>query len=353
MSSSSASRSSAASRSSSSSKASSSRSSSHSSTQAAPPKNGDKPADKPSSGSSSSHKSGSVPSRTGHSSNHNYNAGHSYSRQTDSPRGQVRFDNHGKRVHPHSRSIIPHDRPGSFYGRDHHYYGYRVSYLPRYERRRYWGRDFYYYNNIWYRHRLGYYYVCRPPYGVLFDIALYNLELDVLNFAWYTHSYHAYTVVNSNYSTINEQNRIIAQNNATIAAQNAAIAQNNATLAAQQAQAATEQLAQEQQYAQKAEESYLLAAKLGLVQSYADAGVEYYYDDGVFFTVDGAKQYRTIVPPAGALIKALPDDYEMVTLADGQKYYRVDDTIFRMVVSDGVPYFEVIGQVQSDTVVIK
>lgn len=287
--------------------------------------------------------------------NRGYNPGHSYSRQTDSPRGQVRFDHQGKRVHPHNRSIITYDRPGSFYGSHHHYYGYRVSYLPRYERRRYWGRDFYYYNNIWYRHRLGYYYVCRPPYGVLFDIALYNLELDVLNFAWYTHSYHTYSVVNSNYSTINEQNRIIAQNNATIAEQNAAIAQNNATLAAQQADIASQEQANAaaQQYAQKAEESYLLAAKLGLVQSYADAGVEYYYDDGVFFTVDGAKQYRTIVPPAGALIKALPDDYEMVTLADGQKYYRVDDTIFRMVVSDGVPYFEVIGQVQEDTRVIK
>ena len=252
-------------------------------------------------------------------------------------------------MHPHSRSIITYDRPGRFFGPDHHYYGDRVNYLPRYECRRYWGRDYYYYDHIWYRHRHGCYYVCRPPYGVLFDIALYNLELDVLNFAYYTHHYHTYSVVNSNYSTINEQNSIIAQNNATIAEQQAVIAQNQATIAQNQATIAEQQAAA----AQKADESYMLANRLGLIQSYADAGLQYYYDDGVFFVVGSDKQYKTIVPPAGALIKALPDDYEQVTLSDGNQYYRVDDTIYRMVVNDGVPYFEVLGQVQENTRVIK
>ena len=171
----------------------------------------------------------------------------------------------------------------------------------------------------------------------------------MLNFAYYTHHYHTYTVVNSNYSTINEQNSIIAQNNATIAEQQAIIAQNQATIAQNQATIAEQQAAA----AQKADESYMLANRLGLIQSYADASAQYYYDDGVFFVVGSDKQYKTIVPPAGALIKALPDDYEQVTLSDGNQYYRVDDTIYRMTVSDGVPYFEVLGQVQDGTRVIK
>ncbi|MBP5721118.1 MAG: hypothetical protein J6W82_08660, partial [Bacteroidales bacterium] len=85
---------------------------------------------------------------------------------------------------------------------------------------------------------------------------------------------------------------------------------------------------------------------LGLVQSFASNGQDYYYDDGVFFMADPKGQYKVIVPPAGALIKALPEDYEVVTLADGKEYYQVDDTIYRMTVSDGVPYFEVLGQIQ-------
>jgi hypothetical protein len=34
----------------------------------------------------------------------------------------------------------------------------------------------------------------------------------------------------------------------------------------------------------------------------------------------------------------------MVTLADGNEYYKVDDTIYRVVVIEGKPYFEVLGQ---------
>ena len=40
-----------------------------------------------------------------------------------------------------------------------------------------------------------------------------------------------------------------------------------------------------------------LASQLGLVQSYADASVNYYYQDG---------SYYVIVPPAGALVEELP-----------------------------------------------
>ena len=73
----------------------------------------------------------------------------------------------------------------------------------------------------------------------------------------------------------------------------------------------------------------------------------------MFFIKGTDGEYKVIVPPAGALIKALPDDYETVKLADNNLYYKVDDTIYRMTVTDGVPYFEVLGQLQENTVVMK
>ena len=51
----------------------------------------------------------------------------------------------------------------------------------------------------------------------------------------------------------------------------------------------------------------------------------------------------TIVPPAGALIEELPEDYRTVILG-GEEYYAVDDTVYRMTVVGGSPYFEVLGQ---------
>ena len=57
--------------------------------------------------------------------------------------------------------------------------------------------------------------------------------------------------------------------------------------------------------------------------------------------IDG--QYQTIIPPAGAIISELPDDYETIVLG-GQEYYKVDNTIYRTVAIDGKAYFEVLGQ---------
>ena len=51
----------------------------------------------------------------------------------------------------------------------------------------------------------------------------------------------------------------------------------------------------------------------------------------------------TIVPPAGALVKELPDDYDVITLGD-EEYYKVDDTVYKLSIIDGTPYFEVLGQ---------
>ncbi|MBQ4192416.1 MAG: hypothetical protein II647_03515, partial [Bacteroidales bacterium] len=87
-------------------------------------------------------------------------------------------------------------------------------------------------------------------------------------------------------------------------------------------------------------------SRLGLFQSYANANQQYYYDDGIFFIEGANGQYQTIVPPAGALIAELPDDYEIITL-DGVEYYKVDDTVYRTVVVDGKALFEVLGQLQN------
>ena len=279
------------------------------------------------------------------------NHSHSYDRQTQAPNG-VRFDNGGRRVHPHNRPYMEWSRPGHFYGHDPHYFGYRVHYLPHYRRVRYWGLDYYLYNDIWYRPWNGVYVVCRPPYGVVFARELYALELDVIRFSYYNRVYREYQAINSNYSTIQEQNKLIAENNALIAQQNAVIAEQNATIAQQNA-AAKQQETTVDMNTLKSLASYKLATSLGLIQSFASSSTEYYYDDGVFFVLGSDGQYKTIIPPAGALIKALPDDYEAVTLSDGNEYYKVDDTIYRMTVTDGVPYFEVLGQVQSNTLVVK
>ena len=184
--------------------------------------------------------------------------------------------------------------------------------------------DYYICDGIYYRWWNDCYYVCRPPFGIFFDRALYNLDLVLCDFAYYSTVRRTYRIVNDNYRTIAEQNDIIAQNNATIAAQNAAIANGNLA----------------------ADASYNLASRLGLFQSYANANQQYYYDDGIFFIEGANGQYQTIVPPAGALIAELPDDYEIITL-DGVEYYKVDDTVYRTVVVDGKALFEVLGQLQN------
>lgn len=182
---------------------------------------------------------------------------------------------------------------------------------------------YYCYNDIWYRPYAGYYVVCRPPFGTVLAA---NLIADM---TWAAINFSYYNTVAQTYSQINENNQYIAQ-------QNAVIAQNNATIAAQNAQIAAGQ--------QQAQAAYTLANQLGLIQSYAAAGSPYYYQDGVFYSVDASGQYSVIVPPAGALVETLPEDYDMITLADGNEYYMVDDTVYKVTIVEGKPYFEVLGQ---------
>ncbi len=227
-----------------------------------------------------------------------------------------------ERIPPRHRDPMPYGRAVRFWDGGHHYFGYRVSYLPtRYVRVEYWGIPYYMLDGIYYRHYGGYYYVCRPPFGVFFDPVLDNLAYTVCRFSYYYDVYNTYRTINENAQTIASQNATIAANNATIARQNADIALNT----------------------ERAAKSYKEADRLGLVQSYADAGVEYYYEDGVFFIKDKNGKYVTIVPPAGALVQELPDDYDTITL-NGEEYYKVDDTVYKLTIIDGSPYFEVLGQ---------
>ena len=229
-------------------------------------------------------------------------------------------------VPPHHRDFIDHGRIDRFYAPHHHYFGYRVRVLPSYYDHWYaWHRNYYFYDGIFYRPFGSYYVVCRPPWGYTVADALLDASLVALDFAWYSSINRSYSVIDDNYATIAEQNATIAANNATIAAQNEAIERTKV----------------------KASESYDLASSLGLVQSYADASVKYYYQDGTFYIVNANGEYEVIVPPAGAIVPSLPDDYETITL-DGKEYYRVDETVYRSVIVEGKPSLEVLGQLTGE-----
>ena len=232
-------------------------------------------------------------------------------------------DHNVHRIPPRDRDFMHYDRPGHFYDHHHpHCFGFRVEVLPpRYEVVRYFGIDYYIYNDVYYRPYRGHYIVCRPPFGVTIARSVVDISFATVNFAYYSNVYRTFGAIDANNRYIDQQNRIIAQNNATIMAQNRAIAMNpNSALS-----------------------SYEIANRLGLVQSYAYADRNYFYQDGVFYIVNAGGQYQVIVPPAGALVQNLPEDYDIITLG-GVQYYRVDDTVYRLTLVSGSPYLEVLGQ---------
>lgn len=253
-------------------------------------------------------------------------------RQNSGSRGPSRMDNskdfriedhNVHRIPPRDRDFMAYDRPSHFYDHHHpHCFGYRVEVLPpRYKVVTYYGVNYYIYNDVYYRPYGGHYIVCRPPFGVTIALPIANLTFAAVNFAYYSNVYRTYGTIDANNRYIDQQNRIIAQNNATILAQNRSIAMNpNAAMS-----------------------SYEIANRLGLVQSYAYADRNYFYQDGIFYIVNGSGQYQVIVPPAGALVQALPEDYDIITLG-GVQYYRVDDTVYRLTLVSGTPYLEVLGQ---------
>lgn len=221
---------------------------------------------------------------------------------------------------------MPYNRPARFWNHGHHCFGYRVTYLPsHYVRHYYCGIPYYLCDGIWYRHYHNCYYVCRPPFGYIFDPIAADIVLATCRFAYYNDVYNSYNVINENAQLIMSQNETIAANNALIAQQNADIAMNS----------------------QRAQAAYATASSIGAVQSYADASTEYFYQDGVFYVKNADGQYTVIVPPAGALVDELPDDYDTVTI-EGVEYYKVDDTLYRMTIVDGKACFEVLGQLTGE-----
>ena len=196
------------------------------------------------------------------------------------------------RVPPRERDFIAWDRPGLGYFWDNrpHYFGYRVHVLPpRYRRITHWGIDYYFYEGIYYRPFGSVYVICRPPFGTPLERAIDRALFNLVRFSYYCNTYRTYNTVFDNYNVIAQQNLIIAQNNA------------------------------------------------------AYANSDYFYQDGVFYSVSASGTYTTIVPPAGALVSSLPDDYETIVM-NGIEYYMVDNTVYRTTLFDGQPYLEVLGQ---------
>jgi len=226
------------------------------------------------------------------------------------------------RIAPRYRDPMPWDRAGYFWGDHPHYYGYRIHSLPpKWRRISHWGIDYYYYNGIYYRPFGGSYVVCRPPFGTPLEVAIDRALFHAIRFAYYCDTYRTYSRTFDYYNVIARQNLIIAQQNARLVAKNSSYAIN----------------------ANRALSAYELANRLGLVQSYAYANSEYFYQDGVFYTISASGTVSTIVPPAGALVTSLPDDYEIIVM-DGIEYYMVDNTVYRTTLFEGVPYLEVLGQ---------
>lgn len=73
------------------------------------------------------------------------------------------------------------------------------------------------------------------------------------------------------------------------------------------------------------------------------ASVPYFYDRGVFYIERRADYYETVVPPIGAIVPEIPDDYTIVVI-DGYEYYQVDRTLYKFIDYNGQPAFEVVGQ---------
>lgn len=263
-------------------------------------------------------------------SNNRPHAGHPDKPKPGTPKPDFKPGNHNRPVpvhhpkpHPRDREFTHYSKPAYHWTVTPHYYGYRVRTLPiNVVKHIYGGVTYYYYDNIWYRPYNGYYIVSRPPFGT--SLAA-NLIADA---AWAAVQLSYYNTVANTYSQINENNQYIAQ-------QNAVIAQNNALIAAQNQQI--------NQSLTKAQAAYSLANELGLIQSYAAADATYFYQDGVFYSMGTDGQYYVIVPPAGALVESLPEDFDIVIL-NGKEYFKVDNTVYKMTISDGKPYFEVLGQ---------
>ena len=191
--------------------------------------------------------------------------------------------------------IKKHDRRVPSFHDGHHYFGYRVHFLPyRAVLRIHNHIHYYYYDGIFYRPYFGGgYIICRPPVGTYISSTMLNVALTV-------------AVINALNNAVERANRAVA-------------------LAESYSRINT---------------NYTIREVDSYATNVANQNEEYYYQDGVFYTlVDG--RYYVIEPPIGALITQLPDDYVEVEIA-GETYYQVEDALYKVTVIDGALYFEVV-----------
>ena len=192
--------------------------------------------------------------------------------------------------------LEPRHRPIPYHHYGYHYFGHRIHTLPiGYSLIRIGYRDYYYYDGIYYRpYWDGGYYICRPPFGTRIAATLFDLAMTTI-------------AINTIRNEI-ERARAAAELSSYYAAQNA-------------------------NYVVRTSDDYYNA---NLVNQ---AGQNYYYQDGVFYTLkDG--EYCVIEAPIGALVDEIPEDYDEIVLG-GKTYYQVEDTLFKPTIIDGKLRFEV------------
>jgi hypothetical protein len=191
--------------------------------------------------------------------------------------------------------IKKHYRPVPSYHYGHHYFGYRVHYLPyRAVLRIHNHIHYYYYDGIYYRPYFGGgYIICRPPVGSYISSTMLNVALTV-------------AVINALNNAVERANRAVA-------------------LAERYSRINT---------------NYTIREVDSYVTNVANQNDEYYYQDGVFYTLSDG-HYYVIEPPIGALVTQLPEDYVEVEIG-GETYYQVEDALYKVTVIDGALYFEVV-----------
>jgi len=79
-----------------------------------------------------------------------------------------------------------------------------------------------------------------------------------------------------------------------------------------------------------------------IIAAQAAKDAQYYYGDGIYYRTRDNGEYEVIDAPTGALVSQLPEDFEEVTL-NGKSYYQVEDVLYKVVIIDGHPFFEVVA----------
>lgn len=213
----------------------------------------------------------------------------------------VQYHNHApaKRAPNYSRPYLePKHAPMPSYRYGNHYFGHRIHSLPRgYVTMRVGGLDYYYYDGIYYRpYRAGGYYICRPPRGTTIASTLFNVALTAI-------------AINTIRNEIDRAQRAAELSRVYSTRNNG--------------------------YVIRTSDDYYtgnIATQLNQ---------EYYYQDGVFYILQNG-QYYVIEAPIGALVTEIPADYDEIEL-DGETFYLVENTLYKVTVIDGALYFEVVS----------